>query len=143
MGSLDAIVIGAGVIGTSVAYRSAMFEAKRVLCLIARRSALARRRSRPAFSEPTTRSSRTSSSLWRRGRSSTTSARARSRERHEGVDRRLGFSGHGLKLSPGVGRVLAQETLGLSTDVSLLPYSLERFRTGKLLSGQYGPGAVS
>ena len=54
-----------------------------------------------------------------------------------------GFSGHGFKLSPAVGRVLAQEALGLPTDVSLAPYALERFRTGKLLTGKYGPGAVS
>jgi sarcosine oxidase, subunit beta len=54
-----------------------------------------------------------------------------------------GFSGHGFKLSPGVGRVLAQEALGLSTDVSLAPYALERFSTGELLSGKYGLGAVS
>ena len=54
-----------------------------------------------------------------------------------------GFSGHGFKLSPAVGRVLAQEALGLRTDVSLAPYSLERFRTGRLLAGKYGAGAVS
>ena len=54
-----------------------------------------------------------------------------------------GFSGHGFKLSPGVGRVLAQEALGLSTDVALAPYALERFRTGELLTGKYGLGAVS
>jgi sarcosine oxidase subunit beta len=54
-----------------------------------------------------------------------------------------GFSGHGFKLSPGVGRVLAQEALGLATDVALDPYSLERFRNGKMLVGQYGLGAVS
>lgn len=54
-----------------------------------------------------------------------------------------GFSGHGFKLSPAVGRVLAQEALGLRTDVSLAPYSLERFRTGNLLTGKYGVGAVS
>ena len=54
-----------------------------------------------------------------------------------------GFSGHGFKLSPAVGRVLAQEALGLATDVSLAPYSLERFRTGALLTGKYGVGAVS
>ncbi|WP_085315480.1 NAD(P)/FAD-dependent oxidoreductase [Derxia lacustris] len=54
-----------------------------------------------------------------------------------------GFSGHGFKLSPGVGRVLAQCALGLPTDVSLDPYSLERFRTGNLLVGKYGSGAVS
>jgi sarcosine oxidase subunit beta len=54
-----------------------------------------------------------------------------------------GFSGHGFKLSPGVGRVLAQEALGLSTDVALAPYALERFSTGELLTGKYGLGAVS
>ena len=54
-----------------------------------------------------------------------------------------GFSGHGFKLSPAVGRVLAQAALGLPTDVGLAPYSLERFRTGNLLTGRYGVGAVS
>lgn len=54
-----------------------------------------------------------------------------------------GFSGHGFKLSPAVGRVLAQAALGLPTDVALEPYSLERFRSGKLLTGRYGSGAVS
>jgi len=55
----------------------------------------------------------------------------------------FGFSGHGFKLSPAVGRVLAQQALGLPTDVSLVPYSLERFRTGRLLTGRYGMGAVA
>jgi sarcosine oxidase, subunit beta len=54
-----------------------------------------------------------------------------------------GFSGHGFKLSPGVGLVLAQEALGLPTDVSLVPYAHERFRRGQLLTGRYGLGAVS
>ncbi len=35
-----------------------------------------------------------------------------------------GFSGHGFKLSPAVGRALAQAALGLPTDVSLAPYAL-------------------
>ncbi len=55
----------------------------------------------------------------------------------------FGFSGHGFKLSPAVGRVLAQQALGLSTDVPLSPYSLERFRTGHFLHGRYGSGAVA
>lgn len=54
-----------------------------------------------------------------------------------------GFSGHGFKLSPSVGLVLAQEALGLPTDVSLAPYALERFSAGRLLTGKYGLGAVS
>jgi sarcosine oxidase subunit beta len=61
----------------------------------------------------------------------------------EGLIVAYGFSGHGFKLSPCIGRVLAQEALGLDTDVSLAPYSLERFRTGDLLTGKYGVGAVS
>ena len=55
----------------------------------------------------------------------------------------FGFSGHGFKLSPAVGRVLAQQALGLPTDVSLGPYTIERFRTGNLLKGRYGSGAVA
>lgn len=54
-----------------------------------------------------------------------------------------GFSGHGFKLSPMVGRVLAQQALGLRTDVPLAPYALERFRSGRQLIGRYGSGAVS
>ena len=54
-----------------------------------------------------------------------------------------GFSGHGFKLSPGIGRVLAQEALGLQTDVPLAPYALDRFARGSLLTGRYGVGAVS
>ncbi|SOZ19468.1 D-amino-acid dehydrogenase (plasmid) [Cupriavidus taiwanensis] len=61
----------------------------------------------------------------------------------EGLVVGYGFSGHGFKLSPTVGRVLAQEALGLPTDVSLKPYSIERFATGELLIGKYGLGAVS
>ncbi|RQQ04856.1 FAD-binding oxidoreductase [Burkholderia stagnalis] len=55
----------------------------------------------------------------------------------------FGFSGHGFKLSPGIGKLLAQHALGLPTDVSLAPYALERFSTGALLTGKYGLGAVS
>ena len=61
----------------------------------------------------------------------------------QGLIAGYGFSGHGFKLSPGVGRVLAQEALGMTTDVPLDPYALERFRTGNLLVGKYGLGAVS
>lgn len=54
-----------------------------------------------------------------------------------------GFSGHGFKLSPTVGRVLAQEALNLPTDVPLQAYSIDRFASGALLVGKYGSGAVS
>lgn len=55
----------------------------------------------------------------------------------------FGFSGHGFKLSPAVGRLLAQEALGLPTAMSLAPYAHARFRAGRLLTGSYGAGAVS
>jgi len=55
----------------------------------------------------------------------------------------LGFSGHGFKLSPAVGQVLAQSALELPTEVSLAPYAMERFARGQLLRGRYGQGAVS
>jgi glycine/D-amino acid oxidase-like deaminating enzyme len=54
-----------------------------------------------------------------------------------------GFSGHGFKLSPVVGRIVAQSALGLATDFDLAPYALSRFARGKLLAGRYGAGAVS
>jgi len=55
----------------------------------------------------------------------------------------FGFSGHGFKLSPAVGRLLAQAALGLPSDVSLAPYRYSRFDEGALLVGRYGKGAVS
>jgi glycine/D-amino acid oxidase-like deaminating enzyme len=61
----------------------------------------------------------------------------------EGLIMGFGFSGHGFKLSPAVGKVLAQAAMGLRTDVSLAPYSIERFASGSLLLGKYGAGAVS
>ncbi|MFY1846919.1 NAD(P)/FAD-dependent oxidoreductase [Achromobacter dolens] len=61
----------------------------------------------------------------------------------EGLVAGFGFSGHGFKLSPAVGRVLAQEALGLATDVPLAPYALARFARRALLKGRYGRGAVS
>ncbi|HEV3431969.1 MAG TPA: FAD-dependent oxidoreductase, partial [Paraburkholderia sp.] len=61
----------------------------------------------------------------------------------EGLTVGFGFSGHGFKLSPGIGKLLAQHALGLPTDVSLDPYALARFASGALLTGKYGLGAVS
>jgi TRAP transporter TAXI family solute receptor len=57
-----------------------------------------------------------------------------------GLDVAYGFSGHGFKLSPIVGRLMAQHALGLPTDLPIAPYALERFSTGKLLHGRYGAG---
>lgn len=55
----------------------------------------------------------------------------------------FGFSGHGFKLSPGVGLVLAQHVLGLPTQIDINPYHVDRFVSGQLLTGKYGAGAVS
>jgi len=61
----------------------------------------------------------------------------------DGLAVAYGFSGHGFKLSPIVGRLVAQQVLGLATDFPLAPYALERFASGRLLAGRYGTGAVS
>jgi glycine/D-amino acid oxidase-like deaminating enzyme len=61
----------------------------------------------------------------------------------DGLQVAYGFSGHGFKLSPVVGRLIAQSALGLPTDLPLAPYSLARFASGHLLAGRYGAGAVS
>ena len=61
----------------------------------------------------------------------------------EGLVVGFGFSGHGFKLSPTVGKLLAQCALQEPTDVSLRPYSIDRFNNGALLRGAYGGGAVS
>lgn len=61
----------------------------------------------------------------------------------EGLQVACGFSGHGFKLSPVVGRLVAQSALGLMTDLPLAPYSIERFANGALLVGGYGASVVS
>jgi glycine/D-amino acid oxidase-like deaminating enzyme len=61
----------------------------------------------------------------------------------DGLHVAYGFSGHGFKLSPIVGRIIAQDALGLVPDFALQPYSLARFSGGRLLQGRYGAGAVS
>jgi len=61
----------------------------------------------------------------------------------EGLYVAFGFSGHGFKLSPMVGRLVAQSALGLATDLPIEPYSIERFASGRLLVGGYGASVVS
>jgi sarcosine oxidase subunit beta len=46
---------------------------------------------------------------------------------HDGVYAACGFSGHGFRQSPAVGRVVAQELLGREPSLDLAPYRLERF----------------
>lgn len=60
-----------------------------------------------------------------------------------GLQVAYGFSGHGFKLSPVIGRLMAQHALGLPTDLPLAPYAYARFGGGRLLMGLYGAGAVS
>lgn len=55
----------------------------------------------------------------------------------------FGFSGHGFKLSPMVGRLLAQAALGRQPDLPLAPYRFARFAENAPLRGSYGAGAVS
>ena len=55
----------------------------------------------------------------------------------------FGFSGHGFKLAPSIGKVQAQTALGLATDVDISGYGLDRFETGRLLTGAYGTGSIS
>ena len=61
----------------------------------------------------------------------------------DGLQVAYGFSGHGFKLSPIVGRLVAQAALGLPTDLDIEPYSLSRFTNARLLTGRYGAGPVS
>jgi sarcosine oxidase subunit beta len=54
-----------------------------------------------------------------------------------------GFSGHGFKLAPAVGLLIAQAALGRPGVVPIETYSLARFAQGRRLTGRYGAGAVS
>ncbi|MCY3601254.1 MAG: FAD-binding oxidoreductase [Gemmatimonadetes bacterium] len=54
-----------------------------------------------------------------------------------------GFSGHGFKLAPAIGRCVAQSLLGQTPDVDLAPYRPERFSEEALLLGAYGSGSIS
>jgi len=55
----------------------------------------------------------------------------------------FGFSGHGFKLAPAIGKVQAQTVLGQTTDVDISGYGLDRFAAGRLLTGAYGIGSIS
>ena len=61
----------------------------------------------------------------------------------EGMQIAFGFSGHGFKLSPMIGRMLAQSMLGQPTDLPIHRYRLTRYAEGEPLTGAYGTGAVS
>ncbi len=62
----------------------------------------------------------------------------------EGIDGlylAVGWSGHGFKLSPAVGEVVAAEVSGRKPPIDLSPLRPERFAAGQLLQLSYGPGA--
>ncbi len=61
----------------------------------------------------------------------------------DGLMLNFGFSGHGFKLAPAIGKVQAQLVLGHKTDVDIGGYSLGRFASGQLLTGVYGVGSIS
>ncbi len=61
----------------------------------------------------------------------------------DGLTLAFGFAGHGFKLAPAVGLVLAQQVLGQATDVDIAAYALSRFAEGRLLTGAYGVGSIS
>lgn len=52
----------------------------------------------------------------------------------------FGFSGHGLKLSPAVGRVMAETTLGKPPLFDIRPLRYERFAENDPMHLAYGPG---
>lgn len=61
----------------------------------------------------------------------------------DGLVLAYGFSGHGFKLAPMIGKVLAQTALDEPCDVDPHPYRVGRFDEGDLLTGAYGVGSIS
>lgn len=55
----------------------------------------------------------------------------------EGLYLAVGFSGHGFKLSPMVGRTMAELIVKGETTIDVSMLGLERFRTGKLMRSKY------
>jgi glycine/D-amino acid oxidase-like deaminating enzyme len=64
-------------------------------------------------------------------------------QEREGLFVAAGFSGHGFKLAPTVGRSLAQSVLGLEPTLPIDMYDPSRFAQGKALHGAYGIGSIS
>src|SRR5579862_3607295 len=59
----------------------------------------------------------------------------------DGLYLALGWSGHGFKLSPAVGEVVAAEVAGRTPPIDVSELRPERFAQGRLLRLAYGPGA--
>lgn len=57
----------------------------------------------------------------------------------EGFFLASGFSGHGFKLAPAIGELLAEEIVeGRARSVDIAAFGLDRFERGQLLTGAYG-----
>ncbi len=61
-------------------------------------------------------------------------------EEVSGLHLAAGFSGHGLKLSPAVGQVIAAEILGQAPAFDIHPFRLSRFAENEPMFLAYGPG---
>ena len=59
----------------------------------------------------------------------------------EGLYLALAWCGHGFKLSPAVGEVVAAEVAGRTPPIDVTDLRPTRFAEGKLLRLAYGPGA--
>ena len=59
----------------------------------------------------------------------------------EGLYLAVGWSGHGFKLSPAVGEVVAAEVTGRTPPIDVSELRPQRFAEGRLLRLAYGPGA--
>jgi glycine/D-amino acid oxidase-like deaminating enzyme len=59
----------------------------------------------------------------------------------EGLYLAVGWSGHGFKLAPAVGEVVAAEVTSRTPPIDVSPLRPERFAEGRLLRLAYGPGA--
>ena len=59
----------------------------------------------------------------------------------DGLYLAVGWSGHGFKLSPAVGEVVAAEVSGRTPPIDISPLRPQRFAEGRLLRLSYGPGA--
>ena len=61
----------------------------------------------------------------------------------DGLYLAFGFSGHGFKLAPMIGKLLAQLMLDQPREIDISPYRLSRFAEGALLESSYGIGSIS
>ena len=59
----------------------------------------------------------------------------------DGLYLAVGWSGHGFKLAPAVGEVVAAEVTGRTPPIDVSELRAERFPEGRLLPLSYGPGA--